>query len=56
MFCGCFSNGFYIYFIFGIFGMVYYMYIVVGDSGDYCLCIGCFVMWCKNWFMKIGNN
>lgn len=36
--------------------MVYYMYIVVGDSGDYCLCIGCFVMWCKNWFMKIGNN
>lgn len=36
--------------------MVYYMYIVVGDSGDYRLCIGRFVMWRKNRFMKIGNN
>lgn len=36
--------------------MAYYMHIAAGDSGDYCLCIGCFVMWCKNWLMKTGNN
>ena len=36
--------------------MAYYMHIAAGDSGDHRLCIGRFVMWCKNRLMKTGNN